>query len=229
MGLLFPQQDVSGGLGIKRWVPTSTAGWVKYYVWSVLGTATLLVAYPLALLGLIVRFYAWRIGRVAFDLGVIGAALVSAVGWGILLAVAYLYGISLEGIISIAIASLVAISSAVLAMGFARVDGRWTTVLFAYPFAVTGLFLPPVVTALYSPTIAEWVFPASNRLAIWILDTILTVGGINDILREQFALVGVAYVVMWFALAVPIGWLLGLLVTLADLTRPRTETPEQSE
>lgn len=229
MGLLFPQQNVTGGPGLKRWVPTSTSGWVTYHGWSVLGTATLLVAYPLALLGLIVRFYAWRIGRIAFGLGVIGASLVSAVGWGILLAVAYLYGIPLEGIVSVAIASVVAIGSAVLAMGFARANGRWTTVLLAYPFAVTALFLPPVVAALYSPTIATVVFPMSIRLANWILNTMLTVGDINRILVEQFTLVGGAYIGMWLAISVSIGWLLGLLVTLADLTRPRTEPPAPTE
>lgn len=229
MGLIFPQQDVSDGFGLKRWVPTSTSGWVIYQVWSVLGTPALIVAYPLALLGLIVRYYAWRIGRIAFDLGVIGASLVSAAGWGILLAMAHLYGIPFEGIVSVAIASVVAISSAVFAMGFARVDGRWTTVLISYPFAVTALFLPPVVTALYSPTVAEVVFPMSIRVANWILDNILTVGGFNAILVEQFNLVGIAYIGMWVAISVPIGWLLGLLVTLADLTRPRTEAPAKSE
>ncbi|MDX1745502.1 MAG: hypothetical protein R3324_06155, partial [Halobacteriales archaeon] len=90
-----------------------------------------------------------------------------------------------------------------------------------------AFFLPPVVAALYSPSLAEVVFPRSQVLAIWLLDTVLAVGGINEFLRARFELVGLAYVGMWFGLAVPIGWALGLLVTLANLVRPTRENGDE--
>ena len=86
---------------------------------------------------------------------------------------------------------------------------------------MTALSLPPVVAALYSPTVASVVFPSSQSLAVWLLDTVLSVGGLDVLLRRQFDLRGVAYVAMWFALAVPLGWFFGLFVTLADIVRPR--------
>lgn len=57
--------------------------------------------------------------------------------------------------------------------------------------------LPPVVAALYSPSLAGVVFPRSETLAIWLLDNVLTYRNLNALLRQRFDLVGVAYVVMW--------------------------------
>jgi hypothetical protein len=88
---------------------------------------------------------------------------------------------------------------------------------------MTALFLPPVVAALYSPTLASIIFPNSEELAIFILDSVLAVGGINELLRERFALEGVYYAAMWFGLAVPVGWGLGVLVTFANLIRPKDD------
>lgn len=80
--------------------------------------------------------------------------------------------------------------------------------------------LPPVVAALCSPSLAGVVFPRSETLATWLLDNILTYRNLNALLRQRFDLVGVAYVVMWGNPAVPVGWTVGLLVTLATLVRP---------
>jgi hypothetical protein len=80
-----------------------------------------------------------------------------------------------------------------------------------------------VVAALYSPTLGGIIFPNSEQLAIFILDNVLFIGGLNELLREQFALEGVYYALMWFGLAVPVGWGLGVLVTFADLVRPKDD------
>ena len=86
----------------------------------------------------------------------------------------------------------------------------------------TGSGGAPVVAALYSPSVAGFVFPTSDVLAVWLLDNVLTAGNLNAFLRARFDLVGVSYVGMWFAIAVPVGWILGLLVALGDLVHPRT-------
>ena len=39
----------------------------------------------------------------------------------------------------------------------------------------------------------------------------------------EFDLEGVTYVLLWFGISVPVGWLLGTVVTLADLVRPAEE------
>jgi hypothetical protein len=54
-----------------------------------------------------------------------------------------------------------------------------------------------------------------------LLDNPLDLWGLNTFLREQFTLEGANYVAMWFGLSVPVGWFLGLLVTLADIVRPK--------
>jgi hypothetical protein len=107
------------------------------------------------------------------------------------------------------------------AYGFVRLDGRPVTVLFAYPFAMTAIFLPPVVAALFSPAVAEAVIPGSETLAIWLLDNVAP-DSVASYLRGNFDLEGLMYVVMWFGIAVPLGWVLGTMVSLADVVRPKS-------
>ena len=107
-----------------------------------------------------------------------------------------------------------------LAYVFSRVGGRFTTVVVAYPFGVTALLLPPVVAALYSPTLAETVFSRSTAVARWINDNLLDVYNINQRLRRSYDLRGVAHAAVWFIISIPVGWLLGTIVTLANYVRP---------
>jgi len=106
---------------------------------------------------------------------------------------------------------------------FGRIGGRATSVLLAYPAAMTALFLPPVVAALFEPTLQEIIFPRSEELAIEILDGPLSIAGLNDIIRDQFTLEGVGYVLMWLSLSVPLGWFLGGLVAFANIIRPQDD------
>jgi hypothetical protein len=52
------------------------------------------------------------------------------------------------------------------------------------------------------------------------LDNVLAIAGIDRWLIGNFDRQGWAYAIMWFCIAVPVGWILGGLVTLADLVRP---------
>jgi len=219
MAAIFPQVRTGAHSVLGAWRPTSAPGIGAFYLWSVLGGIVVGVLYPFAVVGFAIRYYAARLDRTAARMGIIGVVLLSLLIWGALTVFAR-YRFSSEGFLAVAAAGGVATVSAVLAVVSARVDGRFTTVVFAYPFGVTALFLPPVVAALYSPYLAGVVFPRSDLLAVWLLDHVLTFHGLNDWLRARFDLVGLAYVGMWFGIAVPIGWVLGLLVTLADLVRP---------
>ncbi|WP_416840501.1 hypothetical protein [Haloferax sp. DFSO52] len=217
MDIVFARDQSNSVVENRR--PESTGGTVAYYLWAVLGALVLTVVYPLFVLGLATRFYAHRLDRFTAGLGFAGVALFSVVVWGLFSAATYISPIAFEGFVAVVVAGVVATISAVVALYFRRLDGRATTVALAYPLGVTAIFLPPVVASLYSPTLASIVFPSSTSLAIWILNNVLDFAGIAAFIRASFELQGVAYVGMWFALAVPVGWFLGGLVTLVDGVR----------
>ncbi|MFB6296860.1 MAG: hypothetical protein ABEH66_08510 [Halobacteriales archaeon] len=218
MALVFPRQRQSAHSVLGKWTPGTTVGMVKYRIWGALGVVLLAILYPLAVLGFATRFYARRIDRSAASIGLLGVIVLSVVVWGGLTVVARLR-FSFDGFVAVGAAGGVATLSAVLAWTFTR-GGRITAVLLGYPFAVTAIFLPPVVAALYSPALADVVFPGSQSIAVWVLDNLLTVGNLNTLIRRTFDLEGLAYVGMWFGFAVPVGWFLGIIVSLANLVRP---------
>ncbi|QSG03638.1 putative membrane protein [Natranaeroarchaeum sulfidigenes] len=202
-----------------KWTPNTTGGWIAYRLWAAVGVPVVAVLYPLALSGLMFRFYASRIDRVAAGLGVAGVVVLAALVWGVLTVAAHQV-FSFDGFLAVLAAAVVATIAAGLAVAFSQVGGRLVSVVFAYPSAMTALFLPPVVAALVSPTLGEVVLSGSDSLAIWLLDTVLVVGGLSEWLSDQYTLAGAAYLGMWFGIAVPLGWLIGSLVTLAGLVRP---------
>ena len=221
MELLFPRQRGATHSVLGKWRPTTTADRIKYRAWGAVGALVVALTYPLVLVGFAVRFHARRADSTATRIGLLGVLLVAVVVWGALTALARAR-FGAEGFLAVAAASLVAVVSAGLAYTFARVDGRPVTVLLAYPFGMTAVFLPPVVAAFYSPTLAGIVFPRSTDLAAWFLDNVAP-ARLASLLRSQYELEGVAYVLMWFGIAVPLGWILGTLVTLADVVRPKGE------
>ena len=222
MALFFPRQRSTQSGVLGKWEPSTTTGRVAYRSWSAVGTAAVALLYPLALFGFAARYYTRRIDGTATRLGVVGVVLLSLLVWGGLTALARLR-FSSAGFLAVAAAGGVATVAAALAYVTGTRGGRFTTVFLAYPFAMTAVFLPPVVAALYSPALSELLFPKSYTLAVWILENPLDLWGINTFLRERFVLEGANYVAMWFGISVPTGWLLGLLVTLADVVRPKGE------
>jgi len=221
MALLFPQLRDSHPV-MSQWTPTTTWERVTYRMWAVVGALGLLVGYPVAVLGLLVRFHVRRFDRTATRLGAVGTVVLATLVWGGLTALARVR-FSAEGFLAVAAAGTVAVISTALALLFRWLGGRGTTVFVAYPFAVVAVFLPPVVAALYSPTLADVVFPRSETLAIWLLDNVLAYRNLNTLVRQRFELAGLGYVAMWGGLAVPVGWAFGLLVTLANLVRPTAD------
>jgi hypothetical protein len=219
MELVFPRQRTSAHSVLGRWTPNTRTGWIGYRLWGTLGVLPVALLYPLALLGFMTRFYARKADGTATRIGILGVVAVSILLWGALTVFAR-FRFSFTGFVAVGAAGVVATVSAALAVVFSRIGGRKTTVFLGYPFGMTAVFLPPVVAALYSPALAQTIFPQSESLAIWILDNVLYVGGINEYLRSQYSLSGLGYVGMWFGIAVPLGWILGGLVTLADLIRP---------
>jgi hypothetical protein len=228
MALLFPRQRGTQHSVLGKWKPTDSVDKAKYRVWGALGALVVALLYPLMLVGLMARFYARRFDSAATRIGLVGVVLVLVVAWGALTLLARVQ-FSRSGFYAVAGASVVAILASVLAVTFARVGGRGTTVLLAYPAGMTALFLPPVVAALYSPALGEVIFPRSITLAEWLLNNVFSFGGVGEYLREQYELEGLGYVALWFGIAVPLGWVLGVLVTLADVARPKSGGGETAD
>ncbi|MFW5978172.1 MAG: hypothetical protein ACOCP2_02930 [Halohasta sp.] len=222
MELIYPRQLNAEQTVLGKWRPDTTGSLLAYRLWAILGVPLIAVLYPLVLFGYFLRFQTRRVDSAATRIGVLGVVVLSVVVWGALSLVAqFATQMSTTGVVAVVAAGVVATVSAALALVTSRIGGRFTTVLISYPLAVTAIFLPPVVAGLYSEAVASQVFPQSESLAIWILDNILTVGDINTYLRENYQLQGLAYAGMWFGIAVPVGWFLGTIVTLADYVRPK--------
>ena len=203
-----------------RWEPQTVRERLAFWIWSALGAVLIGLAYPFVVAGFWVRYVTRRLNRVATGLGLLTLVAAVGVAWSALTALAW-GQLPASGFKAVLTASVVATGSAGLAWGSARAGGRRLTLVAAYPFAVAAIFLPPVTAALFSPTLGEVILPRSTSLAVWLLDNVLAVGNLNTVIRQRFDLSGLAFVAMWSGLAAPIGWVLGLLVVLANAVRPR--------
>jgi len=224
MEVFYPRQRDAEHTVLGKWTPDEGIQVYLYKLWSALGVPVVGVLYPIVLFGYFVRFQSRRVNVTATRLGFVGVVLLFVVLWGALSA---LVAFPLEGqvdsggVTAIIVASAVAVLSSALAFGFWVLDGRPITVLFAYPFAMTAIFLPPVVAALFSETLAEIVLTRSDSLASWSLDQMPTL--IESYLVENFDRDEFAHVIIWFGVSIPVGWILGVVVTLADIVRPTAD------
>lgn len=223
MGLIFPAQESSTTSVLGKWKPQSRRQQITYGGWSIIGYILLLLTYPFAATAALVLLTAQGIDRTAASLGLVGVGGVTLLVWGAFTAAAYVQ-LPAQGFIAVAAATVVATVSAVLSRLTTRIDGRPVTVAISHPLAVTVLFLPPVTAAIYSPTVAEYVFPRSRSIAIWLLENILWIGNLNTVLQQMFELQGISHIAMWFALAFPVGWILGTVITVISLMRSEDST-----
>ncbi|WP_306058435.1 hypothetical protein [Natronococcus wangiae] len=219
MELVFPRQRGRGHSVMGKWKPETLPQKVGYHAWSSLGALGLLLLYPLTVVGLATRFYATKLDSTRTRLGVAGVTAIALFGWGTLTVIAHIQ-LPFDAFVAIAAASAVATVSTALAAGFSKFGGRGTSVLLAYPFAMTALFLPPVVAALVTPSLEGIVLEPSYEFAVWVLDNVLHVGGLDEFLRSNYELEGAAYAAMWVGISFPLGWFFGLVVALANLVRP---------
>jgi hypothetical protein len=226
MEFIYPRQRRAENTVLGKWTPDGGAEAVFYRLWSTVGVPVVGLIYPFVLVGYFVRFQSRRVNVTAERLGLLGVVLLFVLLWGALSAVVRFVApgsFVTGGVVAVLAASGVAVLAAGLSYGFWRVGGRVTTVLLAYPFAMTAIFLPPVVAALYSSALADVVLSGTDSIAVWFVQEGPDLLGLTDYLVAEFDLEGVAYVLLWFAVAVPLGWLLGGVVTLADLVRPAPE------
>lgn len=93
------------------------------------------------------------------------------------------------------------------------------TVLVMYPLGIGAVLLSLVAAGLASPAFNAHLRAGSTLLAIWLLDNVLAVGGLNAFLRRQFQLEGVGFFLMWLAIDVVLGWLVGAAALAAGYVR----------
>jgi len=228
MELVFPRQRGSQHSVLGKWQPETPREKVTYNGWSAIGVLVVAVLYPLALAGVIVRFHARKIEFSIERIGAIGVFLFAVVFWGGLAALVYFQlDFPADEANAIVAASVVAILATGLALIFRAVDGRPVTVLFSYPLGMTAIFLPPVVAALLSDQLAQFSIAYSERIAVLIQDDVLARVGLENYFVRNFDRDGGAYVIMWVVISVPLGWLLGIMVTLADFVRPKEADDEE--
>ncbi|QPV62333.1 hypothetical protein I7X12_16560 [Halosimplex litoreum] len=224
MGLLYPRQRGAGDTVLGKWQPQTTRERVTYTAWAALGALVVAVLYPLALFGVVVRFHARKIDVSVEKLGAVGVLLLAVLVWGGLAAlVEFRLDYSSQEANAIIAASVVAIVSAGLAVAFRAIGGRITTIVFAYPFGMTAIFLPPVVAALVSDDVAQFSIAYADQIAELVRQEVLGPVGLRSYVVEKFDMTEFAYVLIWIGISVPLGWLLGTTVALADFIRPKGE------
>ncbi|MFP8957983.1 hypothetical protein ACLI4Y_14755 [Natrialbaceae archaeon A-CW3] len=229
MELIFPRQRGRGHSVMGKWKPETIPQKLGYYLWSLLGAIGLLLVYPLTVIGLATRFYAKKLDSTRTRLGIVGVTGIALLGWGLLTIVwgvmSYMdqVNIPVDAVLAVAAASGVAVISTALAATCSKFGGRALSVILAYPFAMTALFLPPVVAALVTPSLEPYVLDPSYDLAVWLLDTVFVVGDLNQYLRDNYQLEGAAYAAMWIGFSFPVGWFLGTMVSLANVVRPSSD------
>jgi hypothetical protein len=234
MGLLFPRQRGTEHSVLGKWTPETTAGTIKYRLWSALGVVVLAIGYPLAVLGFATRFYSRKFDHLAVKIGLLGIVVLTGIVWGGLAVVARTQ-LAPGAFAALVAAAAVATVASAVAVLFTYRGGRFWTVAVGYPAAMTAIFLPPAVAALFSTGVEQSVYPVGERLARWLLAEVVP-GDVAADLKGQLGFdaeqgitsqsgrvlltLGVAHVLLWFAISIPLGWLLGTVVTLADFVRP---------
>ncbi len=219
MEIVFPRQRGRGHSVMGKWEPETPLQSIAFRVWSALGALGLVVLYPLTVLGFATRYYAKKLDSTATRLGIVGVTGTAVVVWGGLTVLARIQ-LPFDAFLAVAAASVAGVLAAALAAGFSKAGGRGLSVTLAYPFAMTAIFLPPVVAALVTPSLEAYVLDPSYDLAVWVLDNVLFIGGVNEFLRTNYELEGVAYAGMWLGFSFPLGWFLGFIIALANLVRP---------
>ena len=222
MGLVFPRQRATHSV-LGRWTPESVPMRIAYRLWGVVGALAIALLYPFVVAGFATRFYTRRISSAATALGLLGSTLVAAAVWGGL-TVAARVQLSGTGFLAVGAAAVVATLSTSLAILTARIGGRGTTVVLAYPFAMTAIFLPPVVASFFYEPIFAVIEPFSNDFAIIILE--LLPAPLEATLRQFTLRTPQGLLGMWAGLSVPVGWAFGVIVTLAELVRPSEDSED---
>jgi hypothetical protein len=222
MELLFPRQRGVRDTALGKWHPETATQQVAYSLWALVGAVVVPVVYPLLLAGYIVRYQARTVSGAAVRVGFLGVVVLFALAWGGLTVLVALRSNTFEAgaVAALALSSGVAVVSAALSYVCWRVDGRPTTILLAYPFAVTAIFLPPLVAALFWDPL-DGIIQWSDGVASWVNNEAPDPLGILEWLASNYDRQDEDHVIIWFVVSFPVGWLLGLLVTLADLVRPR--------
>ena len=125
------------------------------------------------------------------------------------------------GITALVIAVLLAIASATIGALCFLAPGKIKTVLLGYPFTLNVVLLPPVVIAVYDPRL-NVILVQSIHLAEFLLTNYASILSIETWLRTTFSLEGINFLIMWFSISFPLGWLIGSTIYTTKIAIPYT-------
>lgn len=135
------------------------------------------------------------------------------------------YGTS--GLVALIGASMIAVVSGAIATLFYLAPGRVKTAAVTHPFAINTVFLPLTVIALNEPAFDGFLYD-SALFAEFIIRTFLAPLGLEAFFRNTFNLSGSNYLLMWFALSLPLGWTLGTSSYMFDVAAAKIGDLHQS-
>jgi hypothetical protein len=244
MSLRYPRQFGTEHSVLGKWQPETTREVVGYRLWSTLGVVLVAIGYPLAVFGFATRFYSRKFDSLAVKLGLVGVVVLTGLLWGGLTILARAR-LDEAGFLAVGAAAVAATVASAIAVLFTYRGGRLSTIVVAYPAAMTAIFLPPAVAAIFSTGVATDVYPTGERLARFLLEDVLGRWGYEERLKSRFSFdrqqglstesgsllltLGTAHVLLWFAISVPLGWILGIVVSLANLVRPTPDDEDEDD
>lgn len=89
-------------------------------------------------------------------------------------------------------------------------SGPVATILVVYPLGALAVVLPPIATALVSPTFRDVARGLTFDLTVWLLLNVLQPVGLSGPLQQLFDIEGPGFLMFWASLIVIGGWTVGL-------------------
>lgn len=212
---LLPPMSELGAFDIQAW-KNDLVNAVFYSVLVVayyLSLAAFCIGWVLFVIGVTIaqnpRRVAEKLRRRLETRRVQGVLAFYAAAWFLLLN-PRLLDIVVEVLIILTVAGVVSLFTAA---GWLSIHGRASPaiqLLVVYPLGMLMVLLPPIAAALVSPSFRGAMQSFTTELAIFLLDNVLALVGLDTFLRRTFDLQGAGFFVMWVGIIVIVGWAVGL-------------------
>lgn len=214
---LFPSITELGSFDVEAW-KTDLVNALFYSVLVVgyyLSLAAFCVGWVLVFIGIAIaqnpKRVAEKLARRLETRRVQGLLLFYGAAW-FLLFNPRLLDIVVEVLIVLTVAGVVFMFTATGWLSIHDRVGPRLQLLVVYPLGTLVVLLPPIAAALVSPSFDSAMQSFTTQLAIFLLDNVLALVGLDTFLRRTFDLQGAGFFLMWVGIIVVVGWGVGLVV-----------------
>jgi hypothetical protein len=149
------------------------------------------------------------------------ALLALYVGGWVLLFNPVVLDVVVEALVVLTTAGVVFLFTAAAWVAIYDRTGPTVQLLAVYPLGTLAVLLPPVAAGLVSPSFRGVIQGFTTRLAVFLLDNVLVLVGLDTVLRRTFDLQGGGFFLLWVGLIVLVGWVVGLLARSFEGSLPR--------